>query len=68
MNKMYIAVIKLIDDIVEVTLKFPIKIEGTKRTISRSNTKNRIAIKKNCDEKGIREDDFELNPHSKFVV
>lgn len=33
-------------------------------TISISKIRNNTAIKKNCDEKGIREDLFGSNPHS----
>lgn len=39
-------------------------IEGRINTISTSKIKKIIVIRKNCSEKGIREDDFWSNPHS----
>lgn len=36
--------------------------------ISISNTRNRIAIRKNCEEKGDRDDLFGSNPHSKGEI
>lgn len=39
-------------------------IMGKIRAISTSNTKKIIAIRKNCNENGNREDDLGSNPHS----
>lgn len=41
------------------------EIKGNKRTISTSNTKNKIEIKKKRIEKGIRALSFGVKPHSK---
>ena len=41
-----------------------INISGKIRAISTSNTRKIIAIKKNCKEKGSREDDDGSKPHS----
>lgn len=47
-----------------ILLLFIVVIIGRMITISISNTKNRTAIKKNCDENGIRGDLLGSNPHS----
>lgn len=44
---------------------FNVKIKGSNKTISTSKIKKITAIKKNCNEKGSRADDFGSNPHSK---
>jgi len=45
--------------------KFIITIIGKIKAISTSKIKKIIAIKKNCKEKGNREEDLGSNPHSK---
>jgi len=45
--------------------KFIITIIGKISAISTSKIKKIIAIKKNCNEKGRREEDLGSNPHSK---
>lgn len=47
-----------------IFLVFILIIMGKIITISTSKIKNRTAIRKNCDENGIREDLFGSNPHS----
>lgn len=47
-----------------ILLVFNVKIIGKIITISISKIRNRTAIKKNCDENGIREDLFGSKPHS----
>jgi len=42
-----------------------ITINGKSNAISTSKIRKITAIKKNCNEKGRREDDFGSNPHSK---
>lgn len=43
---------------------FIIKIKGINRVISTSKIKKITAIKKNCNENGIRAEDLGSNPHS----
>ena len=42
-----------------------IRIRGMSSVISTSKIRKMTAIKKNCNEKGIRADDLGSNPHSK---
>lgn len=44
---------------------FIIKIKGINKVISTSKIKKITAIKKNCNENGIRAEDFGSKPHSK---
>lgn len=48
-----------------ILLIFIVMIIGKIIAISISKIRNRIAIKKNCNEKGKRDDDKGSNPHSK---
>lgn len=45
--------------------QFKFMIDGRIKVISTSKIKKIMAIKKNCNEKGTREEDFWSNPHSK---
>jgi hypothetical protein len=55
-----------------ITIKYQVRLEifkltikGNNRVISTSKIKKIIAIKKKCNEKGRRADDFGSKPHSK---
>lgn len=52
-----------INQVFKVAVEYK-EIEGNKRAISTSKIKKIIVIKKNCIEKGKREEDFWSNPHS----
>lgn len=67
----YNPTIRIIINTIIVTIQVEIKVYfnvitiGKIITISISKIKNRTAIRKNCNENGIRDDLFGSNPHSK---
>ena len=61
-----ISIIILLDNVIIMLLMFDVNM-GRNKAISRSKIRNIIAIIKNWDENGIIDEDFWLNPHSKFI-